>query len=136
MNAVASDFVNSDTLVCQEQIALLVETHSAIRGALVSTVDGFEVAASLGAAISSAKLSAMASSLVALAEAVSSESGGGECHDLVIDAHACRVLLMDIPRPDQKLLLTVICDTDETLGQVLWAVRKCRDDITSRLLAA
>jgi predicted regulator of Ras-like GTPase activity (Roadblock/LC7/MglB family) len=133
MNAVASDFLNTDTVVCEERIRLLVETHSAIRGALVSTVDGFEVAARLPDSVSSAKLSAMASSLVALAEAVSSESGGGECHDLVIDANACRVLLMDIARADQKLLLTVICDTDETLGQVLWAVRKCRDEIRTRL---
>ncbi len=123
----------TETAICQKLIDALLQTHAEISGALVSSIDGFEVAASLRGKISAARLSAMTSSLLALGEAVGNESGVGTCRDIVIDASAGRVLLMDILHPTRKLLLTVLCNTRVTLGQVLWAARNCRQEIGQRL---
>lgn len=132
-NAALNTFDRSEAAICQEQVVALVDAHPGIGGALVSTVDGFEIAAHVGPSISTAKLSAMSSSLLALAAAISSESGGGECRDLTIDGTHGRILLMDIPYPGRQLLLTVLCDSKTTLGQTLWAARSCREDIAVRL---
>ncbi|QBB72413.1 roadblock/LC7 domain-containing protein [Pseudolysobacter antarcticus] len=123
----------TETAICQKLIDALLQTHTDISGALVSSIDGFEVAANLPGKISAARLAAMTSSLLALGEAVGNESAVGACRDIVIDASGGRVLLMDIPHPTRKLLLTVLCNTRVTLGQVLWAARNCRQEIGQRL---
>jgi predicted regulator of Ras-like GTPase activity (Roadblock/LC7/MglB family) len=124
-----------EAALCQRQIDALIEAHGEVRGVLVSTVDGFEVAANMRGKSSPAKMAAMTSSLLALGEAVSDEGEVGNCVDMVIDATAGRVLLMDIPHATRKLLLTVLSDNASTLGQVLWAVRACRQEI-GRLLGS
>src|SRR6185436_17858229 len=73
---------------CQALIDQLVAGQQQITGALVSTVDGFEIAARLGSTISAAKLAAMTSSLLALGEAVSIEGGVENCMNVVIEASA------------------------------------------------
>lgn len=125
----------SEEAICLKLIEALVEERVEIDGAVVSTTDGFEVAAHLGGKQSAAKLSAMTSSLIALAQAISDESGIGACNDMLIEASAGRLLLMEIPRADRPLLLAVLCDRDSTMGQVLWAVRRCRDEIVAALNA-
>lgn len=122
--------------ICQFQLDALVEKAPQVRGALVSTVDGFDVAANVRKPLSPARLSAMASSLLALGEAVSSESDTGICKDIVIDASDGRVLIMDVPFAAQKLLLTVLSDSAATLGQILWAARDCRNEIIRQLGSA
>lgn len=119
--------------VCEASLDGLVSGNPEVGGALVSTVDGFEVAARMSEAISPQKLAAMTSSLLALAEAIANESAAGSCRDLVIDASEGRVLLMDIPGAQRKLLLTVLCDARATLGSVLWAARNTRESIGKAL---
>ena len=118
--------------VCQRLIDALVATHDEITGALVCSVDGFEIAGSLPAALSAAKLAAMTSSLVALGEAVSGEGGVGGCLNVVIESQAGRLMMMDIPG-DSRNLLTVISDDSATLGHVLWAVRECAQELSLRM---
>ncbi len=133
MNANVNSFGRTEAAICQKQIDALVEQHAEIGGALVSTGDGFDVAARIKEPLSAAKLSAMASSMMALAEAVSAESAIGECNDMIIDASGGRVFFMGIPNTNRSLLLTVLCDNEMSMGQVLWAARNCRAEIASRL---
>ena len=125
----------SEEAICRKHIEAMVEASFEINGAVVSTTDGFEVAAHLDNNQSAAKLSAMTSSLIALAQAISGESHIGTCNDILIEASTGRLLLMEIPRADRPLLLAVLCDRDSTMGQVLWTVRRCRDEIVSSLNA-
>jgi predicted regulator of Ras-like GTPase activity (Roadblock/LC7/MglB family) len=111
----------------------LVSGHKEVLGALVSTVDGFEVAANVRATASVKKLAAMTSSLLALAEAMSQESEVGHCVDLVIEAGDGMVLMMDVPNEHRKLLLTVLCNKSATLGSVLWAARNTRNEICAEM---
>src|SRR5688572_22699551 len=97
MKAKEDTTVHPEAAVCQQQLDALLESSREVHGALVSTADGFEVAARIKRQVSPEKLAAIASSLLALAEAISKESAIGSCRDLVIDASAGRALLMDIP---------------------------------------
>ena len=118
---------------CLACITALVAEHADVTGALVSTVDGFPVASRLPQPDAASRLAAMTSSLVAVAEAISRDAQVGECRDLVIDASEGRVLMMDVPQPGHTLLLTVLCVPTATLGQVLWAAKRCRQEIALRL---
>jgi predicted regulator of Ras-like GTPase activity (Roadblock/LC7/MglB family) len=122
-----------ETTIYQTHIEALMTLQPEISGVLISTVDGFEIASRLAQGKSAAKLSAMTSSLLALAEAMCTETAGGACRDLVIDAEAGRVLLMELPHRTQNLVLAVLCSNKITLGQVLWAVRNCREHLSRRL---
>lgn len=118
---------------CQAQLDELRHEHHGVAGTLLSTMDGFEVAASVGDQIAPNKLAAMASSLLALAEAVSREAAVGQCRDLVIESSAGLVLLMDVPSTTHKAVLTVLCTEAAVLGRVRWAARKAREAIAQAL---
>jgi len=108
-----------DALMLQEEIC----------GAVLSTIDGFHVAARLTGALSAEKLSAMASSLLAINEAVCRESSMGDCGDLVVEASHGRILLMGVSHPAHKLILTVLCRAKATMGKALWSARNCRESL-------
>jgi predicted regulator of Ras-like GTPase activity (Roadblock/LC7/MglB family) len=75
----------------------------------------------------------MASSLLALAEAVSREGAVGQCRDLVIESSAGLVLLMDVPSTTHRAVLTVLCSEAALLGRIRWAARNARDAIAQAL---
>src|ERR1044072_1061949 len=106
---------------CQAHLDALRREHREVSGTLLSTMDGFEVAASVGANTSPKKMAAMTSSLLALAEAVSRESSVGQCRDLLIESSAGFVLLMDVPSKAHKSVLTVLCSEAVVLGRIRWA---------------
>lgn len=108
---------------CQAHLDALRREHREVAGTLLSTMDGFEVAASVGTQISPKKMAAMTSSLLALGEAVSRESSVGQCRDLVIESSAGLVLMMDVPSTTHRSVLTVLCTEAAVLGRVRWAAR-------------
>lgn len=118
---------------CQSHLDALRGEHREIAGTLLSTMDGFEVAASVGPQISPRKMAAMTSSLLALAEAVSRESSVGQCRDLVIESSAGLVLMMDVPSTERRSVLTVLCTEAAVLGRVRWAARNAREAIAQAL---
>ena len=120
---------------CQAHLDALRHDHREVVGTLLSTMDGFEVAASVGAQISPKKMAAMTSSLLALAEAVSRESSVGQCRDLVIESSAGLVLMMDVPSSAHKSVLTVLCTETAVLGRIRWAARNTREAIAQALHA-
>lgn len=129
MSASAKPHGHTHSTLLQQKLDQFVQDNSDIRGGVISTVDGFELASSLEASLSAAKLSAMTSSLLALSEAISRESAVGSSRDMVIDADNGRLLLMEVPARENRLLLAVVCDNRVTLGQVLWAVNAFRDEL-------
>lgn len=118
---------------CQSYLDTLRREHREVAGTLLSTMDGFEVAASVGEQISPKKMAAMTSSLLALAEAVSRESSVGQCRDLVIESSAGLVLMMDVPSTAHRSVLTVLCTEAAVLGRIRWAARNAREAIAQTL---
>jgi predicted regulator of Ras-like GTPase activity (Roadblock/LC7/MglB family) len=118
---------------CQVHLDALRGELREVAGTLLSTTDGFEVAASVGSQISPKKMAAMTSSLLALAEAVSRESSVGQCRDLVIESSAGLVLMMDVPSTSRRSVLTVLCTEPAMLGRIRWAARNAREAIAQAL---
>lgn len=118
---------------CQVHLDALRHEHREVTGTLLSTMDGFEVAASVGEQIAPKKMAAMTSSLLALAEAVSRESSVGKCRDLVIESSAGLVLMMDVPSTTHRSVLTVLCTEAAVLGRIRWAARNAREAIAQEL---
>lgn len=123
----------TERALCQKHLDALTEAYPEILGALVSSVDGFEIAAKLRPTLSPATLSAMTSSQLALGEAICGETALGGCLNVVIEAEQGRMLMLDIPNGRRKLLLTVLCDSESSLGSMLWPVRRCAEDIGKRI---
>lgn len=119
--------------LCQRQIDGLRSEHPQIFGVLVSSIDGFEVAANLEGALSPATLSAITSSQLALSEAVCTESGLATLLNVIIESETGFLLMMDIPNNHRKLVLTVLSDANATLGGVRWAAKECARAMGSRL---
>ena len=118
---------------CQAHLDALRREHCEVVGTLLSTMDGFEVAASVSGNIAPKKMAAMASSLLALAEAVSRGSSVGQCRDLVIESSAGLVLMMDVPSRAHRSVLTVLCSEAAVLGRIRWAARNAREAIAQVL---
>lgn len=134
--AVGDTLGRTESAVCQKMLDALAESLPEMIGAVVSTADGFEIAAKLSQGLSPATLSAMTSSQLALAEAMSAETGLGRCINVVIEADRGKLVMVDIPGRGQKRLLTVLCADKATLGAVLWPVRRCAAQIGERLDAS
>ena len=120
MNAISELPGRTERALCQKHLDALLDAYPEISGALVSSIDGFEIAGRLRPSLSPATLSAMTSSQLALGEAICGEDQG-------------RVLMLDIPNRSRKLLLTVLCGDNAPLGSVLWPVRRCAQEIGKRI---
>jgi uncharacterized protein len=134
MNSVVKYGSETERDICAAHIARLLNESSDIFGAIVASVDGFEIASQVREDMSSRKLSAISSSLLALAVAVCGEGQVGDCRDMVIDASQGRVFLMDIPSR-KKMLLMVLCGNVAMLGKVFWSARNARESISKDLEA-
>lgn len=117
--------------VCKLHLQRFVSATSGVTAAIVATSDGFEVASVLHTALSPEKMAAMTSSILALGEAVLSEAGLSNCQNVVIEADGGLIVMLSIGDPKGELLLSVITDGNAMLGQVLWAARRCCQDVRS-----
>lgn len=133
MNAISELPGRTERALCQKHLDALLDAYPEISGALVSSIDGFEIAGRLRPSLSPATLSAMTSSQLALGEAICGEAAIGACLNVVIEADQGRVLMLDIPNRRRKLLLTVLCGDNAPLGSVLWPVRRCAQEIGKRI---
>ena len=133
MNAISELPGRTERALCQKHLDALLDAYPEISGALVSSIDGFEIAGRLRPSLSPATLSAMTSSQLALGEAICGEAAIGACLNVVIEADQGRVLMLDIPNGSRKLLLTVLCGDNAPLGSVLWPVRRCAQEIGKRI---
>ncbi len=108
----------------QQCLEELGASSSGITLAVVTSEDGFEIAAYRGGAISG-RIAAMSSSLEALAEAITREASLGKNRSLIIEAENGAVLVLGLDSTTPRASLSVVAQAGETLGQLLWAARNC-----------
>ena len=89
-----------------------------IYGAVISSVDGHLVMDIVKRELPSKKISAMTSSLMALGETVSKESGQGICEYVNVENNDGRVIVL---RVGEALTLTTLSSKNSNLGMVLSA---------------
>jgi uncharacterized protein len=118
---------------CRDEMEALVRDTRGVESAAVISGDGFEVASVLRAGVSGEKLAAMASSLLALSEAVVSELRMSSCRNVIIESEHGVLVTMRIPVSDRELLMSVLCSNASTLGAVLFAARSTAQSLSLRI---
>jgi uncharacterized protein len=109
---------------CNTALDNLMEQVKGIKAVVISTEDGFEVAARVENTAQIARLSAMASSLAALGAMAGEESQLGICHGVVIDAAEGHIAILQVRRSELSLIVSVVTGRDAVVGQVLYYSRQ------------
>lgn len=128
-----SDISRTQTHLCQLQLDLLLKDAVDVRGALIATTDGFEVArAPASGGFSASKLAAMASSILALGAATTREVGLKDCRNVLVDSEDGRLLLLSIPAQPTPLVLCVYGSRSASLGYLLAIARTHVEALAAR----
>jgi len=112
----------------------LVDATPGVTFAMLTTADGFEIAAHPGALSKAQRLAAMSSSLQALSEAMVNEAGLAGARNLVIESDGGTIIVLGVGKLAPRLALTVVAHGGETLGRLLWATRECCVSMEQQLL--
>jgi predicted regulator of Ras-like GTPase activity (Roadblock/LC7/MglB family) len=119
---------------CERELGELVRSTTGVEIALIASGDGFEVAsATRGRTLDAARVSGLASSILALCRAVARELDLKTSRWAVMEADAGLVLLFVMPCQRADLILAAIASKDTTLGMCLVDVRRCAEEIARRL---
>lgn len=107
-------------LASQGAVDLVMKEIPHVKACLVSTEDGFEVAACIRNDTDIARLSAMAGSMAALAAIAGEETQVGETHNVVVQAAGGHILMVQVRRSDVSLVLTIVTGAEALMGQLLY----------------
>ncbi|HET9048900.1 MAG TPA: roadblock/LC7 domain-containing protein [Chiayiivirga sp.] len=103
-----------------------------VRGAVLFSPDGFEVASYSVDKEASMRLAAIGSSLAALGSAIASEAGLDSFDRTLIEGHGGTVMITRVDG-EAGLALAVIANPDVVLGRLLWGSKHCCDEIQKTL---
>ena len=111
-----------------------LDTHAApitgLQLALLATPDGFEIACLRNRSeLQAGRLSAMASSLMAMARAVGREIQTPQCKRLTFEAEGSTVVFQSIDAP-VPCILCLVLGPDALLGRALWAAGEVMQDMS------
>lgn len=95
-----------------------------IKAVVVSTEDGFEVAARVENTAFVTRLAAIASSLTALGAVAGEESQLGRCESVVIGAENGHLIMLQARNPQADLVISVITAKEVVIGQALYFARQ------------
>lgn len=116
----------SDTLRASadtEVEALISEIGGAV-AAVISTVDGFDVAARAQNTAQVSRMAAMASSISAIGSVVGQESLLGSHRNITIEAELGYVVMIEITHPACPMILSVVTTRSAVLGQALYCANR------------
>lgn len=104
----------------QAAVERVMQQVRGARAAVVSTEDGFEVAARVENTAEVSRLSALASSMSALGAIVGQESRLGACAKVMIEAADGHIVMVQARRADVSLVLSVVAGRDAVMGQIVY----------------
>lgn len=117
---------NKESLLSDAQAAIdlvLAEVRS-VKAVVISTGDGFEVAARVEDATKITRMSAMASSLSALGALAGEENGLGDCKNMIIESESGMLVILQVQRGADTFILSVIAGSDAVVGQILFFAKQ------------
>jgi len=134
MQPTSQRFDTNITESARQQLEAFVSATPGVTLAVLTSGDGFEIAAHPRGLPKAQRLSAMSSSLQALSEAMVQEAGLVRIRNLIIESDGGTVIVLGIGTVLPRLSLTVVASGDEILGRLLWASRECSAALERRLL--
>lgn len=90
---------------------------------VLTSGDGFEIAAYPQGNAATPRIAAMTSSMQALAAAMARESSLARNRNLIVEADAGTILILDLDDALPRTSLAVVAANKELLGKLLWASR-------------
>lgn len=114
---------------CRAPLEQLLDKVSALHGAVLSRSDGFEVASATRRNVPVSRLSALASSMVALGQASLRELGLAGGGSILVEGPQGKLLLLEVPHQSQPMVLAVVGGADVVTGSMLWAARDCAQQL-------
>lgn len=91
---------------------------SGVKTVVLATIDGFEVVSASTDGSDGARVAAMASSISAISNVVSSEAELGICRSVVINTEGGFAIVVNVHTHGHDLLLSIVADERAVLGQV------------------
>lgn len=116
-------------LASERALDLLMQGLPGLTAGVIASSDGFEVAASARAGVEVSKLAAMASSISAIGAMVGVESEVGQHQSVIIEADHGFIVIIEIPHTDFPMILNLVADRSEVLGQVLFLAKRAVGDL-------
>jgi predicted regulator of Ras-like GTPase activity (Roadblock/LC7/MglB family) len=105
-------------LAARQQAEAIAIEVSGVVAVVIATVDGFDVASSARGAADAQRIAALASSIAAIGDVVSSEAGLGRSRGITVATERGFVVVQQVPRRDVGLVINVIAGGDAVLAQV------------------
>jgi predicted regulator of Ras-like GTPase activity (Roadblock/LC7/MglB family) len=115
----------------QAVIQKLMDDVRGIKAVVISTEDGFEIAARVENTAQISRLAAMASSLAALGAIAGEESQLGNCDNIMIGAAHGNLIMMQAKHSTMALIISMVTGKEAVIGQVLYASRRASQTLES-----
>jgi uncharacterized protein len=125
-----------DPALVREAMSHLEAFANANTGVLLTvltTSDGFEIAAHPADSATAARIAAMSSSIQALSEALAREAGLSANRSLILETDTGTVVVVGLAQTVPKMSLAVVATGSELLGKLLWATRNVCKALESSL---
>jgi predicted regulator of Ras-like GTPase activity (Roadblock/LC7/MglB family) len=124
LNGASPELLQRIQQLAQSELDELMQALGGLSAGVIASADGFEVAAQAKPGVEVSKLAAMACSISALGAMVGQESAIGHYQNVVVEADAGYVLILDIPHPLYPMILNLVAARNEVLGQVLYLAKR------------
>jgi len=111
-------------IAAESAIQKLIDNVRGIKAVVISTEDGFEIAAWVENTAQVSRLAAMASSMAALGAIAGEESQLGTCDNIIIEAPNGYLVMMQARHQKSILIISIITNKDAVMGQVLYFSRQ------------
>jgi uncharacterized protein len=115
------------------QLEAFANSNVGVLLTVLTTSDGFEIAAHPADSATAARIAAMSSSIQALSEALTREAGLSASRSLILETDTGTVLVLGLNETTPKMSLAVVATGSELLGKVLWASRNLGKTLESSL---
>jgi len=120
-------------IVAQQQAELIVEEIDGIQAVVVATIDGFEIASEIRSGLQAARISALASSIAAIGEVVSSEAQLGSVRSVTVDTASGAAMIYTIRQNESAFVLIVIADSRALIGQIAYRTAAAARSISAAI---
>jgi predicted regulator of Ras-like GTPase activity (Roadblock/LC7/MglB family) len=125
MQSTSQRFSDEAARAAHRHLKDLMDANPPVVLSVLTSGDGFELAAHPARRPHSQRVAAMSSSLQALSEAIVREAGLNNSRSLIIESETGTIVVLGLANITPRISLAVVASGNELLGRLLWAARNC-----------
>lgn len=116
---------------CRALLSDFCTRTEGVQSATFATFDGVTVASTISGKTEGDKISAMSSSMSALAAALTREVRHPEPERVLLESEQGRIVFIKIPAANAGIVFTAVTDQHTVLGTLLWNCRSTTEKLAS-----